>query len=78
MTPPFFRRVRAYAAELGLGETQCVSLQTERALLSFFMAGDICLSVQHAGNRSFLTGVREKLFAATAELARMYAHPVAH
>lgn len=76
MTPPFFRRARAYAAELGLGETQCVSLQTDRALLSFFMAGNVCLSVQHVANRPFLPGVREKLLAATTEMARMYATPV--
>lgn len=77
MTPPFFRRAGNFTRELNLGEIQCVTLQTERALLSFFMQGDICVSVQHAGNRGFLPGVREKLFSATGELAKMYAMPAA-
>ena len=71
MAPPFFKRTGNFANEALLGRLQAVTLHTDKALVSFFMYDDICLSVRHTG-RGFLPGVREKLGIVVRELARMY------
>ena len=71
MAPPFFKRTLNFTDELKLGGLEAFTLYTDHGLLSFFMHGDICLSVRHAG-RGFLPGVREKLDIVTRELAGMY------
>ncbi len=71
MTPPFFKRTLTFADSLNLGGLEALTLYTANGLLSFFMHGDICVSVRHTG-RGFLPGVREKLDTVTRELARIY------
>ena len=71
MAPPFFKRTGNFAQEAVLGGLNAVTLYTDKALISFFMHDDICLSVRHTG-RGFQPGVREKLIIVTRELARMY------
>ena len=71
MAPPFFKRTLTFTDELKLGGLEAFTLYTDHGLLSFFMHGDICLSVRHVG-RGFLPGVREKLNIVTKELAKIY------
>ncbi len=77
MSPQFYKRAIAFAKELNLGEMQTFSFYTDRSVLSFFMQGEICLSVMQTG-RGFLPGVREKLMSVTQELSKMYSRIVPH
>jgi predicted regulator of Ras-like GTPase activity (Roadblock/LC7/MglB family) len=76
MAPVFYKRAATFADEVHFGALQALTLYDASGLLSFFMHGDICLSVKHSG-RGFLPGVREKLHGVTREMAAKYAaaHP---
>jgi hypothetical protein len=65
-----FLSISAMTRGIGIGDPAAVTLNTGRHICSLFTAGEAALLVFHQ-EHGFQPGVREKIQAATAGLARM-------
>lgn len=63
------RAMRESSARMGVGAVPAVTLHTEKGVISFFHGDELALLVFHK-DRGFVPGVREKMTAALAELAK--------
>ena len=68
-----FEMAADFAKRLSLGGSpRSCTLQGSDYMATFFVQQHVCLCVFHRGTRGFFPGVREKLVAAAAEIARIF------
>jgi predicted regulator of Ras-like GTPase activity (Roadblock/LC7/MglB family) len=76
MAPSLLQRVERHILDTQLGSLTAMTLHCTKSPLTFFMHGDICLAVQHAGGE-FPAETRQKLAEMAKKLSRTYAQPEA-
>ena len=70
--PAFHANMKRMTEDLGIGNAESFSVNTEKGMISFFSKEKICLGVLHEGC-SVAPGTRERLILVTRELAKMMA-----
>ena len=76
MAPSLLQRIDKHMLETNLGALNAMTLHCARAPVSFFMQGNICLTVLHAGEK-LESETQQKLSEMTKKLSRVYAQPEA-
>lgn len=74
LAPEIMKRIAAQMEGVNLGALQSITIQCEKAPVSFFAQQNICLAVLQTTS-SLADEVRARLGQTTEELARMYAEP---
>ncbi|MFL6515576.1 MAG: hypothetical protein ACJ8M1_11200 [Chthoniobacterales bacterium] len=74
VAPSLLQKIEKHMLETNLGEFTSMTLHCSKTPMSFFMEGDICLSVLHA-DRQLEPVTQEQLAEMTKELAQIFAKP---
>jgi hypothetical protein len=72
MAPSLLQRIEKHMLDTGLGSLTAMTLHCARSAFTFFMHGEICLGVLHAGG-DFPPATQSKLAEMAQKLSRTYA-----
>ena len=74
MAPSVLQKIGKHLPETNLGVLTAMTLHCSKTPLTFFMQGDVCLSVLHT-DKDLEPVTREQLAEMTKELAQIFAKP---
>src|SRR6266550_1007925 len=74
MAPSLLQRIERYVLDTKLGSVTAVTLHCAKSPVTFFMQGNICLTVLH-GNGNLAYETQNELAKMTKELSRTYSQP---
>ena len=74
VAPSLLQKIAKHMPETNLGAFTAMTLHCEKSPLTFFMKGNVCLSVLHA-DKELEPVTREQLADMTKELAQIFAQP---
>jgi predicted regulator of Ras-like GTPase activity (Roadblock/LC7/MglB family) len=74
MAPSVLKRIDRHTADTKLGSLRSMTLHCEESQMSFFMKGNVCLTVLHAGG-DLAPDTHNKLAEMAKELSRTYSQP---
>jgi predicted regulator of Ras-like GTPase activity (Roadblock/LC7/MglB family) len=74
MAPTLLQKVEKHMLETQLGALTCLTVYGEKAPVTFFAFGNVCLTAMH-GAAELTAETRRELATITKELSRTYAQP---
>ena len=74
MAPSLLQRIDRHMLDTKLGPLTSMTLYSQKSPITFFMKGNVCLTVLHAGG-DLATETRNELAEITKELSRTYTQP---
>jgi hypothetical protein len=74
MAPSLLQRIERHLLDTKLGSLTAVTLHCAKSPMTFFMQGNICLTVLHAGG-NLASETQNELAKMTKDLSRTYAQP---
>jgi hypothetical protein len=74
MAPSLLQRIERHMPDTKLGSLTAVTLHCTKSPVTFFMQGNICLTVLQAGGR-LAPETQDELVNMTKELSRTYSQP---
>jgi predicted regulator of Ras-like GTPase activity (Roadblock/LC7/MglB family) len=74
MAPSLLQKIEKHMLESSLGELTAMTLHCSKSPLTFFMQGNVCLTVLHS-DRQLEQVTQEQLAEMTRELAQIFAQP---
>jgi predicted regulator of Ras-like GTPase activity (Roadblock/LC7/MglB family) len=74
MAPSLLQKIEKHMLDTKLGPFTAMTLHCAKSPLTFFMQGNVCLTVLHA-DRQLETDTQEKLVEIVKELSQVYAQP---
>ncbi len=74
MAPSLLQRIDRHMLDTKLGPMTSMTLHCEKSPITFFMKGNVCLAVLHAGG-DLASGTQSELAGMATELSRIYSQP---